>query len=96
MLTYQGDIEPEHVYLQVICLLAQRYVDHEERREAVGYPFEVRMSGGSTFTRQQQFWDYQISFERLKRKVYSLVERFEDIHTVVQVEPTNKGMYNTV
>lgn len=95
MLTEQADVEPEHVYMKVICLLAQRYVDHEERREAAVYPFTVTYNSGS-WQRKQSFYDYQISFERLKRKIYRMVETKEDIHRVVEVEPTGKGMYNTV
>lgn len=95
LLTEQADVEPEHVYMKAICILAQRHIDHNEKREAEVFPFEVTYSGG-TYQRKQTFWDYQIDFERLKRKIYRMVEQKEDIHRVVEVEPTAKGMYNTV
>lgn len=95
MLTEQADVEPEHVYMKAICILAQRHIDHNERREAEVFPFEVTYSGG-TYQRKQQFWDYQIDFERLKRKIYAMVESREDVHNIIEVEPTSKGMYGTV
>lgn len=91
----QQDIEPEQVYMQTICRMAGAHIEYEECRIAEQYEFEV--SGhGRTWTRRKEFKDYRISFERLKRKMYSLVQKHEDVHKIVQVKPTNKGMYGTV
>jgi hypothetical protein len=49
-----------------------------------------------THTFTQQFDEYRVEFANLKRKVYALSEKFGDIYTITQVEPTHKAMSNTV
>lgn len=93
LLTEQADIEPEHVYLRVLCCLTRG--SSWKERLAYTHTYET-LWHGNTHTFTQRFNDYQIEFDAVKRKVYAWVEKFENVHKIVEVEPTNKTMSGVV
>ena len=95
----QQDIEPESKYLEALCRISTGHmIECLKRREAEVLTYEVSFAsaGHTTFNRNRVFYDHKMDFERIKRKVYAMVEAHEDVHKIIEVEPTNKGMYNTV
>jgi hypothetical protein len=93
----QQELEPESLYLEALCRFASSHViEFDAKREAEVFQYEVNYAGHQPFMRNRTFHDYKINFERLKRKVYAMVAAHDDIHKIIEVEPTNKGMYGTV
>jgi hypothetical protein len=72
------------------------FMENEGRRVAESFTYTLQWGNHPPSPRQREFYDYKIDFEKLKRMVYSAVEKKGDVHRVVQVEPTDKGMYGTV
>lgn len=93
MLTVQADFEPEAVYLRVLCSLASNM--YEEQRVAETHAYEGTWGGRAT-THTQNFYDYRVPFDAVKRKVYGWVERYENVHRIVESEPGNNSMRNVV
>jgi hypothetical protein len=92
-LTEDTVLAPEDNYLLALCRMSSNV--WTEKRQAVRYEYEhAWMDKTHTFT--QNFDEYRIEFDAIKRKVYSMSEKFGDIYTTVQVEPTHKAMNNTV
>jgi hypothetical protein len=92
-LTEDTVLAPEDNYLLALCRMSSNV--WTEKRQAARHEYEHVWSG-NTHTFTQQFDEYRVEFTNLKRKVYSMSERFGDIHTITQVEPTHKAMSNTV
>jgi len=93
----QQEIDVQQRYLQILCRMTTGdLVDSDGRRLAERFTYTVQFHDGRSFPREREFYDYKIDFEKLKRKVYLVVEKKSDVHTIVQVEPTDKGMYGTV
>jgi hypothetical protein len=92
-LTEDTVLAPEDNYLLVLCRMSSNM--WKEKRKAETHEYNhVWMDKTHTYT--QHFEDYRVDFDAIKRKVYSWSEKFGDIHTTVQVEPTHKAMSNTV
>lgn len=85
----QGEIIPEDNYLQVLCSMAPEVWRDKRQTESHSYEYS-----GHKHTYMQNFYDYRIEFDSLKRKIYRMSEQFGDIYTTVQVEPTDKAMNN--
>jgi hypothetical protein len=92
-LTEQMEIVPEDKYLLALCRMSSNL--WVEKRQVETHQYE-RVWAGQTHMFTQNFDEYRVEFDNFKRKVYSLSERFGDIHTILQVEPTNKAIGNTV
>jgi hypothetical protein len=92
-LTEDTVLAPEDNYLLALCRMSSNM--WKEKRKAETYEYEHVWSG-NTHKFTQHFEDYRVDFDAIKRKVYSWSEKFGDIHTTVQVEPTHKAMSNTV
>ena len=93
----QQEIDVQQRYLQILCRMTSGdLMENDGRRVAESFMYTTQWGNNAPVQRQREFYDYKISFEKLKRKVYSAVEKKADIHRVVQVEPTDKGMYGTV
>jgi hypothetical protein len=93
----QQEIDVQQRYLQILCRMTSGdLMENDGRREAESFMYTTQWGNNAPVQRQREFYDYKISFEKLKRRVYSAVEKKADIHRVVQVEPTDKGMYGTV
>jgi len=91
----QQEMDIEQMHLQILCRMTTRDIMESERlAEEVTY--FMQFGDNKPFQRVRQFYDYKISFEKIKRKVYSAIETKASVHKVVQVEPTDKGMYGTV
>lgn len=93
MLTEQADIEPEHVYLRVLCCLTRG--NSWDERLAYTHTYEGRW-GNNTNTFTQKFHDLRIEFDAVKRKAYGWVEKFENIHEIVEVEVGNDSIRGAV
>ena len=93
MLTEDTVLMPEDNYLLALCRMSSNV--WTEKRQAVRHEYN-HVWLGKTHTFTQQFDEYRVEFNTLKRKVYSMSERFGDIYTITQVEPTHKAMSNTV
>jgi hypothetical protein len=89
----QMEIMPEDTHLRVLCSMAFDVWMDKRQVEVVDYEYTF---GPHTRQYSEQFYDYRIEFVNLKRKVYALSEKFGDIYTTVQVEPTDKAIGNTV
>jgi hypothetical protein len=87
----QMEIIPEDNYLQVLCSMAPEV--WRDRRQTESHTYEY---SGHKHTYVQNFYDYRIEFDNLKRKIYRMSEQFGDIYTTVQVEPTDKAIGNTI
>ena len=93
----QENVDVGHLHLQLLCRMTLADLAEDEgRRLAESFTYTVQFHDGRSFPRTREFYDYKIDFEKLKRMVYSAVEKRADVHTIVQVEPTEKGMYGTV
>jgi len=97
----QHEIDADRLHLQLLCRMNMVHIMedrhyNEGRREAEKFTFTVQFGNNQSYTRNCEFYDYKINFEKLKRKVYSIVDAQGGVHKIVQVEPTDKGMYNTV
>jgi hypothetical protein len=93
----QQEIDVEQRYLQFLCRMTSGdLIEKDGRREAESFTYTMQFGDNPPFTRHRNFYDHKIDFEKLKRKVYSTVEKKSDVHRIVQVEPTDKGMYGTV
>jgi hypothetical protein len=86
----QMEVEPEDVYLRVLCSAAERLSHDERTAETIKYEREW---GGNRHTYTREYKDYRIYFDSVKRKAYASVT---DIYTTVQVEPTDKAIGNTI
>jgi hypothetical protein len=92
-LTEDTVLAPEDNYLLALCRMSSNL--WVEKRQAETHEYKhVWMGNTHTFT--QKFDEYRIEFDAIKRKVYSMSEKFGDIYTTVQVEPGHKAMNNTV
>jgi hypothetical protein len=92
-LTEDTVLAPEDNYLLALCRMSSNV--WTEKRQAVRHEYN-HVWLGKTHTFTQQFDEYRVEFTNLKRKVYAMSEKFGDIHTITQVEPTHKAMSNTV
>jgi hypothetical protein len=93
----QQEIDTDHLHLQLLCRMNMVHImENEVRRDSEKFTYTVQFGDNQSYTRNREFYDYKIDFEKLKRKVYSAVDAKGDVYKVVQVEPTNKGMYGTV
>jgi hypothetical protein len=93
----QQEIDVEQMHLQILCRMTSGdLIEKDGRREAESFTYTMQFGNNPPFTRHRNFYDHKIDFEKLKRKVYSTVEKKSDVHRIVQVEPTDKGMYGTV
>lgn len=95
----QQDIDTDRLHLQLLCRMNMVHImdmENEGRREAEKFTYTVQFGDNQSYTRNCEFYDYKIDFEKLKRMVYSAVDAKGDVYKVVQVEPTDKGMYGTV
>lgn len=93
MLTEQADIEPEHVYLRVLCCLARS--NHYEERLAFTHTYETQWNRTpQTFT--QKFYDLRVDFGTIKHKVYGWAGKFENIHDIIEVEVGNDSIRGVV
>jgi hypothetical protein len=93
----QQEVDAEQTYLQILCrMTVVDLMAIEDRRVAESFTYTLQWGNHPPSPRQREFYDYKIDFEKLKRMVYSAVEKRADVHTIVQVEPTEKGMYGTV
>ena len=96
-LTEDTVLAPEDNYLLALCRMSSNV--WTEKRQAETHEYENVWVGvwmGNTRKFTQNFDEYRVEFDSLKRKVYSMSEKFGDIYTTVQVEPTHKAMNNTV
>lgn len=93
VLTEQMEIIPEDTYLRVLCSMAQH--NCIQSREAEVYTYE-REWFDRMQTFNQQFADYKVSFDVIKRKVYKWVEDYELIHDTVEVEAGQRAIHGTV
>ena len=93
VLTEQMEIIPEDTYLRVLCSMAQH--NCIQSREAEVYTYE-REWFNRMQTFNQQFTDYKVSFDVIKRKVYKWVEDYELIHDTVEVEAGQRAIHGTV
>ena len=95
LLTEQADIEPEHVYLRVLCSLARQL--HHEERLAFTHTFDPPQKiAGFVNAYAQKFDDLRVEFDSIKRKVYGWAEKFENIHEIVEVEVGNDAIRSAV
>lgn len=93
----QQEIDVQQRYLQILCRMTSGdLIENDGRREAESFTYTMQYGNSPPFQRSRDFYDHKIDFEKLKRKVYSTVEKKSDVHRIVQVEPTGKGMYGTV
>jgi hypothetical protein len=93
----QQETDTEQMHLQILCrMTVVDLMAIEDRRVAESFTYTLQWGNHPPSPRQREFYDYKISFEKLKRKVYLAVEKKADVHRIVQVEPTDKGMYGTV
>jgi len=92
-LTEDTVLAPEDNYLLALCRMSSNV--WTEKRQVETHEYEHVWSG-RTHTFTQNFDEYRVEFANLKRKVYSMSEKFGDIYTITQVEPTHKAMSNTV
>lgn len=93
MLTEDTVLMPEDNYLLALCRMSSNVWMEKRRVETHDYE---HVWSGNTHKYTQHFDEYRVEFNTLKRKVYALSEKFGDIHTITQVEPTHKAMSNTV
>jgi hypothetical protein len=84
---------PEEVYLDLFCRWAN--LCDTEKRLAEHYTKEVDWNGRK-FNTSANFYDIQVDFDKLKRKVYTWAEKFGSVHDTIEVEPTNRTMVNVV
>lgn len=95
LLTEQADIEPEHVYLRVLCSLSRRV--HYGERLAYTHTFDASHDPHGVFRALgQKFSDYQVDFGTIKNKVYGWAGKFENIHEIVEVEVGNDSIRGAV
>jgi hypothetical protein len=90
LLEPQMEMEPEDVYLRVLCTALPRLACEDRTAETIQYEFNW---SGVNRTYVQVYKDYRVELDAIKRKAYASVT---DIYTTVQVEPTHKAMSNTV
>jgi hypothetical protein len=86
----QMEMEPEDVYLRVLCSAVPKLSCEDRMVEKITY---TSVYAGANYLNTQTFKDYRVEFDAIKRKAYASVT---DIYTTVQVEPTHKAMSNTV
>jgi hypothetical protein len=86
----QMEMEPEDIYLRVLCCAAPRMSYEERTVETITY---TSAYAGQQFLNTQEFRDHRVEFDAVKRKAYASVT---DIYTITQVEPTFKAIGNTV
>jgi hypothetical protein len=95
LLTEQADIEPEHVYLRVLCSLSRSH--YYEERLAHTHTFDpVHKAQGFVNTYAQRFHDLRVDFGTIKHKVYGWAGKFENIHDIIEVEVGNDVIRGTV
>ena len=92
-LTEDTVLAPEDNYLLALCRMTSNL--WTEKRQAETNQYE-HVWAGKTHTFTQTFDEYRVEFDAIKRKVYSMSEKFGDIYTTVQVEPTDKAIGNTI
>ena len=85
-------------YMKLLChvLRGQMQSEHDTIAETFGYVVHVeryRQPGPMTFT--HRYYDSQYSVEKLHKLVYGLADKTQDIHRLIEVEPTNKAIRNT-
>ena len=83
MLTGQAEIEPEDIYLRVLCCLAPSL--SYENRLAEHHTFESTWMD-STRMLTQTFEDYRVDYAAVKRRAYEWVAKYEPVHDIVPVE----------
>lgn len=94
-------IDNEHLYLQLLCRMNLEHFMHRGiggsgEREAEKFTYTMHFGSSQPYTRDRCFYDFKIDFEKFKSRVHSIIEKNSDTYKVVQVEPTDKGMYDTV
>jgi hypothetical protein len=89
----QSEIMPEDTYLRVLCCMAPFM--QEESRKAGSHSFDDTFAG-KPHTFVQTFEDYRVSFDAIKRKVYYWVNKHEDVHNIIEVEPERQPIYGTI
>jgi hypothetical protein len=92
-LTEDTVLMPEDNYLLALCRMSSNVWMEKRRVETHDYE---HVWSGNIHKYTQHFDEYRVEFNTLKRKVYAMSEKFGDIHTITQVEPTHKAMSNTV
>jgi len=75
------DMEPEDVYLQVLCSLAVAHIARDEARVAEK-------------TRWRAYVDMRIRYEDVRTVLHNWVRKYGDVHNIVQVEPDSVAIYN--
>jgi len=86
--------EPEAEYLHVLCSSVDVF-GYTDRRvaERVESAFEWQ---GRTMTHNTSYYDFKLDFARVKRRIYAWIEKFGDIHDVVEVDSTSKPLSKVV
>ena len=75
------DMEPEDVYLQVLCSLAVAHIVRDESRVAEK-------------TRWRAYVDVRIQYEDVRTVFHNWVRKHGDVHNIVQVQPDSVAIYN--
>ena len=84
-----NDESSEEVYMDTLCRWADEF--GTEKRIAKAHTRSVNWNG-QQFNTTANFYDIKVDFSRLKRRVYKWVERYAQVHDVIEVEPSNKAM----
>lgn len=85
--------EPELFYMQVLSEWCPSLLGERRNAEAVAQEYEW---GGTKHKHMNNFYDYKVSFDTVKRRVYKLVEAHAQVHDVVELKPTDKAMTNVI
>jgi hypothetical protein len=74
-------MEPEGVYLKVLCCMALVHVARDESRVAEK-------------TRWRAYVDVRIRYEDVRTVFHNWVRKHGDVHNIVQVKPDSVAIYN--
>jgi len=90
MLTRQGDVEPDAIYLRALCHLSEDVPRYDRRivesikYESAGFP----MTGN--------FYDTRIDFEDVRTKMHNYVRNMDASSRIVEVMPTHSAIHGVV
>lgn len=86
--------EPEAVYMEVLCSWSNDFKNDERLAETHVSAMDWN---GRPYTHSTNYYDYQVDFTKLKRRVYKWVEKYSGaVYDTVEVEPTDRTMTNVI
>jgi hypothetical protein len=85
--------EPELAYMRVLCEWCPSLLGDRRNAEAIPREYEW---GGNKHIHTLDYYDYRVSFDPIKRRIYKLVESQANVHDVVELKPTDKAMTNVI